>query len=63
MNFNLEVLASLYSSSPQILTEVIAHGLLDVSGGESSQILAGSDAPSPWLTAICPMLSSFGPLK
>lgn len=58
-NFNLKVLASLYSSSPEISTEKIPHGLLDVSGGESSQILAGSDAPLPTADGNLPHAQQF----
>lgn len=39
------VLANLHSSSPEVSTKVISHRLLDVSAGESSQPLTGSDAP------------------
>lgn len=39
------VLANVHSSSPEVSTKVISHWLLDVSAGESSQPLAGSNAP------------------
>lgn len=57
--FNFKVLASLYSSSPEISAEVIPHGLLDVSEGESSPILAGSDVPLPTADSNLPHTQQF----